>query len=765
MTESTARPDRRDAAAVARHAVSTLRSRSDLVALGLIVASTLVFPRRSPLGVYGLGVVTGSLLALNAIGLVLVYRSNRIINFAQVAVGGVGATLFAASVTYQPLLRWGLKYGVFETEPTWFVTANYWVSAVLGLALSVLLGWAVHALVVRRFTGAPPLVATVTTIFVVSVCGLLSRQIRGSRLLRSTDQIDANVGVGAPAPPFRVTLDLPGVRMTSRDLLVVAVVAITIPLLTLYFRRTSTGVVIRAAADNPMRVATLGVDVNAVVGRVWAVAALLSGLAAILTTMGSGPPPDGVDINVGLMVRILAVAVIARLVSLPVAGAAAIGLGVLEETMLFSFRTPLLLDALLVAVIGAVLMLQRATAVRADVDSTGSWRAAREVRPIPRELRGLPEVRRWLRIGAAAAAIAALGAPWVLSPSQTDLAAYVVIATMMFTSVLVLTGWAGQISLGQLAFAAIGAWITAVSGWPFPVAVAAGALGGGVAAVVVGIPALKLRGLHLAIMTLAFSLAVSTLVLNPRYLGKHLPSDVTRPTMLGMDLDDGRVFYYVLLALLAVVVGAVAGLRRSAVARALIAARDNEAAAQGFGVNLLRARLQAFAVSGVIAGFAGSLLAYQQSSVIPESYSAGQSLQVFLYAVIGGLGAVSAPLVAGAYFAVVTVFDLPAGLVQLMTGAGGVVLLMIATGGLAQVGFDTRDSLLRAVARRRKIVVPSLLADARDAGLADVRLAITPKRRRGGGTEFVPARYRLDDQYGIPAPGAKTAEPTGAPRG
>ncbi len=765
MTATTAREIPRDPKVLAHALWAAARRRSDVVALTAIVVSTVVFPRRSPLGVYGLGVVTGSLFALNAIGLVLVYRSNRIINFAQVAVGGVGATFFATSVTYEPLLRFCLDKGVFDTEPSWFTTANYWASAVVGLALSVLLGWLIHTFVVRRFADAPRLVATVTTIFLVSVCGLISREIRSSKILRSTDQIEAQVQVGAPDPPFDITIDLPGVRLTSRDLLAVGIVALVIPLLTLYFRRSSTGVAIRAAADNPSRVASLGVDVNVVVGKVWLIAALLSGLAAILTTMGSGPPPDGVEINVGLLVRILAAAVIARLVSLPVAGIAAIGLGVLQETMLFSFGTPLLLDAFLVLIIGLVLMLQRITAVRADVDVASSWRAAREVRPIPGELRGLPEVVKWVRIGACSAAVLVLGAPWVLSPSQTDLASYVLIATMMFLSVLVLTGWAGQISLGQFAFAAIGAWVTGASGWPFPVAVVAGAAAGGAAALVVGIPALKLRGLHLAIMTLAFSLAVTTFVLNPRYLGKHLPSDVTRPSLLGMNLDDGRVFFYVLLLLLVLVAGAVAGLRRSATARALIAARDNEAAAQGFGINLLRARLQAFAASGAIAGFAGSLLAYQQNSVIPDSFSAAQSLQVFLYAVIGGLGAVSAPLIAGVYFALVTVLDLPADLVQLMTGAGGVLLLMVATGGLAQLVFDLRDNLLRGVARRRKIIVPSLLADQRDSGIGESRLAITPKRRRGGGTEFVPARYRLDGQHGIPVPVSPPGESVAGARG
>jgi hypothetical protein len=125
-------------------------------------------------------------------------------------------------------------------------------------------------------------------------------------------------------------------------------------------------------------------------------------------------------------------------------------------------------------------------------------------------------------------------------------------------------------------------------------------------------------------------------------------------------------------------------------------------------------------------------------------------LLLFLYAVIGGLGAPSAALVAGAYYSVVTVFGLPVQVTQLLTGLGGLALLLLSRGGLAHAVYALRDSWLRSVARRHRIDVPSLGETTGAEG--ERRLAIAPKTRAGGGVVYVVPRYRLDGQYGIPSP-------------
>lgn len=738
-----------------------LRERADVGVLGVALVITLLFPKRD-IGLYGLGSVTGALYALNAIGVVLVYRSNRILNFAQVSFGLVGGVLFASLVTYDPILRVArdsVCESCFTPTPTWWPDVNFWLAAALAVATATVLSWLAYVLVIRRLNDSPRLVVTLATLFVAPICDYLTNKIGDGKTFASQAQQDARIQIGAPQPPFSTTLKIGLVTLHAGDLLVIVAVVVLLPLLVLYLGRSSTGIAIRAAAENPGRVATLGVNVRSVIGKVWLLAGFLSGVAGVLQAMSGGGGRNTDGVNVGLLVRIFAVAVIARLTSLTIAAVAAVVLGILQECVLFAFGTPLPLDGSLLILISVVLLLQRRVATRADSD-TGGQRTAREVRPIPAELRNLPEVVKWVRGVAVVITVLVGVAPLLLSPSQIDLAAYVLIATMLFLSLLVLTGWAGQISLGQMAFAAVGAYVTATSHLPFVLALLLGAVAGGVLAALVGIPGLKLRGLHLAIITLALSLSVSTYLLNKRYLGSSLPESINRPSLLGMNFDNGQVFYYAMLVLLVLVALMVTGLRRSPVARALIASRDNESAAQGFGVNLLRVRLVAFAISGGISGFAGGLLAYQQHAVIPETFSARVSLTIFLFSALGGLGAVASPLVAGGLFAVAELFLSSQG-VRLATGLGGLLVLIASAGGVSELLFSVRDNLLRGVARRRKILVPSLLADERDLGAVRARLPIAPKRQgRHGGNAYVPSRYRLEAQYGlVPPVDAMAGEP------
>jgi branched-chain amino acid transport system permease protein len=315
---------------------------------------------------------------------------------------------------------------------------------------------------------------------------------------------------------------------------------------------------------------------------------------------------------------------------------------------------------------------------------------------------------------------------------------------------LILAGWAGQISLGQFGLAAFGAYVAAVTRLPLPLALLAGALGGAAAAVVIGLPALRLRGLHLAIMTLAFHVSVTAALLNPSYFGKYLPPTLRRPSLLGLRLEDERVFYYVTLAVLAATVLAVVGLRRSRTARALLATRDNEQAAQSFGINLTRARIGAFAVSGFIAGLAGALFAFHQHGVKPGPFDPAVSITIFLNTVIGGLATVAGPIIGILYYGIPVFLQLPPLATLLLTRPGGVVLLLLLPGGLGGLLYAYRDNLLRRVARRHRISVPSLMGPQLPSEDKQVQLA--PFTRTGGG--FVAARYRLDGQWAVDSAGS-----------
>ena len=721
--------------------------RPELLVLALVPVLLLVLADETPAGVYALGVVAAAPLALHAAGILLVFRSNRFINFAQLQIGAVAATLFAVLVNAQPVLR-GVQAACppcLESPSPGLLRVTYWASLAFCFALSVFLGWLVYVAVIRRLDRAPRLVATVASLFLITLLAGLQRLL--IRLLTTQDQRTFG-GITDPAPPpVDVTFTIGSVRFALPELLLVVVAVVALTALGLYLRLSATGTAIRASSESASRAQTLGVDVVKVTGRVWMIVGALSGAAALIGAMfapaGTGDAPAAG----ASLVRILAVVVVARFVSLPMAGVGALALGTVAAVVGYSTNRQNLLDGVLLVVISVLLLLQRRAATRTDVDTSSAYLAGRQARPVPAQLREVPSVRSLTRGGAALLVLLLVLVPFLLSPKQTSVVSTTLLLAVVGMSLLVLTGWAGLVSLGQFGFAAVGAYVAAASGLPFLLALPAGGLAGAVVAVLVGLPALRLQPLTLAISTLAFAAAVPAVLLDPDTLGAALPDTLERPLLLGLDLESQRVFYYlVLLVLIATVVG-VAGLRRSRTARALLAARDNEPAAQAFGISVLRARLAAFALSGFLAAFAGGLFAYQQAGVRAESFSVEQSLLIFTFTVIGGLGSLGGPLLGFTLLVLLALFLNNPIWAAFINGLGGVLLLLLAPGGLAQVVLDLRDGLLRRIAARHGIPVPGL--GARDRLSEDDPVPITPKVRPGGGEVFVPQRYAIEDQWAL----------------
>jgi len=720
--------------------------RGEVVALlAVAIVVPLLLPRRPTAGVLGLGIVTAAALALQAAGLVLVYRSNRFVNFAQVAFGAVAATVFTTMVHARPAVRAVQSVCppcITDVTPT-VRNVNYALAFVTALAAAGGLAWLSSRFVFRRFAAAPRLVLTVASIFLLQLLAAVDNAV--PRVLTTSAQKEASLPVRAAAPlPFDFTVRIGKTVLHAGDLLLIAASVAAVVGIAAWLRRSGRGTAIRAAAERPERAETLGVDVGRLDGQVWLVAGLLSGVAGVLTATTVGSASGGAGVTpVALLVRILAVAVVARMWSLPLAGLAALVVGVLDQVVFFAFNTSEIVDGALLVFIAVVLLLQRELRSRADDDAGGTWRATREVPPVPAVLAALPVVRAWRRRGVALLAIVMLGLPWVLSSGQTSVTAIVLLEAVTGMSLLVLTGWAGQVSLGQFAFAAVGAWVAAASRLPFPLAVAFGGVVGALVAVAVGIPALRLRGLHLAITTLAFALATSAFLLNPRYGGRALPERLDRPTLLGLDLADQRSYYYLSLLVLALVVASVVSMRRSRTARALIAARDNAAAAQSYGIDLTSARLGAFAVSGFLAAVAGALIAFQQGGVQVLSFPPERSITVFVFAVIGGLGSVAGPLLGFAMSGLLALASASPLATGLSSGVVGLALLLVLPGGLSGLFAGLRDAWLRRVARRERIAVPGLLgrvaAESERAPILPTRADVIP-----------PPRYELADQWGVP---------------
>ena len=764
------------------------RDRANVIVVLLMLGGIFLLPKRPPLEILLFGVVAGSALALQSMGLIMVFKSNRIINFAQFSLGGTGAVLMnelvhthmfaypvflacqkcvvtpypgvklnaaglldAASTTgatagagslsadaARHLVNLGGLFTVGTISPVW-LWINFFLSLVAGLVFAGIMSMVFYHVLVRRFQQAPRLVLTAVTLAVTGPLALLSKYLP---ILIGGGDLSTVAASSTLELPFEDRGWQVGFSFFHfADVATVVAAAVACVALAVYILRTSAGVVVRGSAENPQRALTLGINVGGVTGNVWLIAGLLASLSGIFGGV-SALSPSG-------LVRALAVVVIARFVSLPLAVFAAVVLGMVNQGFLWNFKGSAPFEVVLLALICGFLLLQSFRASRAEQDSDAAWQASREVRPIPAELRHVATVENGIRLGSLLAVGALLAYPWVMNPSAISAGAATIVFAIMLFSLLILMGWAGQISLGHFGLAAIGAYVSSVItsryGVPFPIAILVASLAGSVGALLVGLPALRIRGLFLGITTLAFGLAVSDVLLDPAYLGGPIPFSVDRPVFLGLDFNDDRIFFYFLLVCLALVATAVLGLRRSRSGRALIACRDNDAAAESFGINLMRTRLAAFGISGFLAAFAGALLMYEQHGVQAVQYAPTESINLFLIALIAGMGSVAGPLLGGVFlFGISQVPDLA----TVISGGSAAVVLMVAPGGLTQLVYSARDTFLRQVALRNRIIVPSLLADYRPGARGNQKAPL-PAHQGKAAKPVMPDRYRLGGQWNI----------------
>ncbi|MEA2614541.1 MAG: hypothetical protein QOE72_324 [Chloroflexota bacterium] len=673
-----------------------------LAAAAVLVATQLA-PDRVPLGIVLQGAILGTGTGLLAVGLVLTYRATRAINFAYGAIGGVGAALAV-----------GLHLG--HGLP--------WLLAVpLAVAVGVAVGGAVERLVIRRFRDAPRLVLTVATIGLAQLLGgveLLIPQLLGTNSL---------VG-GFETPLNRLQLAVDPIILTGNDLLILAVVPVVLAALCWFLLRTEAGMAIRGIAENADRARLLGIPVGRLSLLVWLVAGGLAALTATLTAPGQGLTIDAAA-GATLLLPALAAAVVADLESLPAAFAVGVGLGVVDQVVRWNVDKQATETVVFLAVIMVALLVRHRRTSRVDADLS-SWSITSGARPVAAALRRLPEVRLARALTLAAVAAAALLLPALATPSQLDQASIWLVYGLVAISLVVLTGWGGTVSLGQMGIVGVGALVAGnlISRWNVDLflALTGGAIAGGLVALLVGLPALRVRGLFLAVTTLAFAVAVDSFFLNPANFRTLMFADFERPVLWQrFDLRSERALYLVCLGVLVLTVLLVHGLRRARSGRALIAVRDNQRAAAAIAVPTVRTRLTGFVVAGVIAGVAGALHATVLRSIGFHTYETSLSLLVFSMAVIGGLGSIGGAL-SGVALVELSGFLFPR-LQLIITGAGMLVVLLVIPGGLAEAAERTRDRALALVARRRGID----LTRAADASSAEAHPVHAPAVAAAGG--------------------------------
>ncbi|MBM3670945.1 MAG: ATP-binding cassette domain-containing protein [Actinobacteria bacterium] len=627
---------------------------------------------------YGLG--SGAVIGMLGLGIVVAHRGSGVINFAH------GAIAMWAAYIYSELRGAGdyvLPVGRLHLGAPFGLAA----ALVIGVVSAALLGLLLHLLVFRPLRDAPALARVVASVGVLIVLQALV-------LLRFED-------VNRIVPPIlpREAWTLPGDFPVQSDRMLFAGVLVVVALaLAALYRGTRFGVATRAAAESEKGATLLGYSADWLAGANWVVAGTVAGLGGILVAPITGVNPLNYTLFV---VPAIGAALVGRFGSFLVTAAAGLGIGIVQAEFLqlqgdfpdfFRDYGVGLREAVPFAVIAIVIFL-----LGAGLPARGALHAGR----LPFSPRPRPNlVTVGVPFALTTAALLVLGSGYRLALVNS------LIGAVVCLSLVVLTGWVGQISLAQMSMAGVAGFalsrFTDDWGIPFPIAPILAAFLAALFGVFFGIPALRVRGVNLAIVTLALAVACQEFLFkNPKYTGALIEgAPVPNPKLFGIDLGletPGELYRWqfgmlalVVLTLLAV--GA-ANLRRGATGRRMLAVRSNERAAATAGINVAVTKLVAFGASAFIAGIAGALLAYQRGNLSDTQFGVFFSLAYLAFAYLGGISSVTGALVGGSlvgggifFYVVRQVFgggDNFADLELLIGGLGLIVVAVLNPEGIA----------------------------------------------------------------------------------
>jgi len=640
-----------------------------------------------------LGLVTAAIYAVAASGLVVTYTTSGIFNFAHGAIGMIGAFAY-----------WQLAYG-------WGVPTPIAIALVL-LVLAPAFGWGLDRTIFRGLQGTSEVTRVVVSI------GLTFGLIALAPIVWSPKQ---NRKVQPLFGQNKVTIFDVGVTWHQLTIIAVAI-AVAIGLRALLYR-TRSGVNMRAVVDNRSLAQLNGARPNRASSLSWALGCSLAALAGILIADQLGLEVVALTF---LVVNAYAAAIVGRLTSLPLTflGAAILGLlqsyasGYLPKNPDWlpadvDLATPLRL-AIPVIMLFVVLLLLPHAPLRVH----GLVRSRESV---PR-----PTMRRSL-VGFGLVILATAGLTLVLDPKNTLSWSRGFAFGLIMLSLVPLTGYGGQISLAQISFAGLGAY--AVAQWGGvdsfnPLGLVLAVVIAAAVGAVVALPALRLRGIYLALATLAFAFFMEKVVFSQRAIFGAGARPVVRPPGL-----EGDGAFMIFMAVVFCLVGlGVVWLRLGPFGRRLQAMKDSPAACATLGLNLTVTKLQVFVLSAAIAGLGGAMLAMLQKSATPANFDTLQGLPILLMAVAGGIAMVSGSLTGGMLYASFPIIgDLIPPLANLLAVAPGLIGISLGrnpNGIASDVSTRVRELKER---RARPADVPSTVVAEAEAEADD---AAAPGGRR-----------------------------------
>jgi branched-chain amino acid transport system permease protein len=630
-----------------------------------------------------LGLGAGAVYATLAMGLVLVHRATGIVSFAQGAMAMYTTYVYAELRDTGDLVLpvVGVPHRIGLGGPLAFAPA-----LAVCLLVAALLGLLVHLLVFRPLRGAPPLAKVVASVGLMVVLQALA-----------TLQFGSDNRFLSPLLPHRPR-SLLGVQVPEDRLLLAGLVVLVALALGAVYRWTVFGLSTRAAAEDEQAAALLGYSPDRIAAANWVAASVLAALGGVLVAPITALNPLTYTLFV---VPALAAALVGRMTSFTITAVAALALGMAQSELVtlqadWSWLRDLNLRAGLPFLVIVVVMASRGALIP-DRSTAAALRlptAGRPSRPL---------------LAAAATGVPAAVALVVLSGSWRLGLIHSLIAAIVCLSVVVLTGYVGQLSLAQLALAGVAGFslsrLQTSLHVPFPVAPLVAASCAGAVGLLVGLASRRVRGIDLAVVTLAAGVAVEELVFkNAAVTGGLGGSRVPPPEVAGLDLaisGPGAAyprlgFGLLALAVLVACALAVSALRRGPLGRRMLAVRVNERGAEAAGVDVARTKLLAFVLASFLAGLAGALLGYQQGQLSFESFGVLASLSYLAAAYLGGVARISGALVGGLLVPgglLFTALDHVAGLEDYALLLSGLAVLVTAV--LAPEGLTGLASRLR----------------------------------------------------------------------
>jgi ABC-type branched-subunit amino acid transport system ATPase component/ABC-type branched-subunit amino acid transport system permease subunit len=620
-----------------------------------------------------IGLSTGALYAMVSLGLVLVYRGSGLLNFAQTGVVMSGAYLY-----YEVHERHGV--------PAWPAVI---VTVVAGAALSAL----IHLVVLRPMRHTSPLARVIATLGVLVVLYSIA-------IIRYSDAVRGF----KPILPTGTVFLTDSLSIDQQRIYIFGIGVILTAVLWLVYRYTAYGRVATAVSENELTAATLGYSPDRVATINWAAAGGIASFCGILIAPILYLDPTQLAIT--LMIFPLAAALLGGFVSFPGALVASLAIGVAQSELARYWDQPGVSSAMpFVLVIAYLVIRGRGVPVRGTILDRLPVVGSGRVRPL---------VVLTFYIGFAVLGFN-IGIDWQNALTVT------IATAIICLSVVVVSGYAGQLSLAQYVLAGVGALSAAKLSphLPFVVCLLLAVAINLVVGFVVGLPALRTRGVTLAVVTFGLGVSLYGMVLsNVDFAGGQAGLAVEVPSLFGWDMDpffQGGRYAFFALTLLVVLGVAVANLRRGAVGRQLLAVRSNVRAAAALGVNVFITKSYAFTLAAGIAAVGGVLLAFVQPAVLVNQFSVFMCITIVGVVVIGGMGSpvgalIGSTLVAGGITS--RIFGQWESLSTYLPLLGGILLLVnlrTAPDGLFELMrphvaplVDRIDGLFGGATRRRR---------------------------------------------------------------